>query len=141
MTAMVMVATRVAEETFGQYLKRLRGKERLADVQRRMGGRITAQYLGTLEERSKPGAIKTPTLWVLAEAYAEHYHDNVEEAFWDLWRRAGYPLPPGYAELNPETRRLVVVYLAVDEAQRARIREMLAKAKEDAERGEEPPND
>lgn len=83
--------------SFGAWLTHLRGRERIADVVRRVGHQITQQHLSRLEGQERAGQLEYKTLLVLAEAYWEGNYVSRETAFWDLWERAGYPLPVGYA--------------------------------------------
>jgi len=117
-SALAEMSMAVARETFGQFLSRLRGRERPTDVARRVGFRISPRYITTLEG---------------------DYRGDVNRLFWDLWQRAGYPIPPGAAELTPETRQLVAGYLAASREQREMIRRILAEALERAGRDEAPP--
>lgn len=97
----------MTEETFGQYLAWLRGDARPTDVARRIGFALTPQYIGQLEWKAKPGAIQSDTIVKLAQAHKDHpiYGGDFQKAFWDLWQRAGFPLPPGYQELRDEERQ------------------------------------
>lgn len=91
----------VEQMTFGQWLAHLRGREGPSSVARRIRQRtlgqsdLSPQHIKKLEEQPDPGAIKVSTLMLLAEAYWEGNYPDPNAAFWDLWVRAGYALPPG----------------------------------------------
>lgn len=119
--------------TLGQFLQALRGFERPSDVQRRMarqGRDITSRYITMLENDAvkEPGTVILETL---ADAYQGRLGWERDALFWHLWQLAGYPLPPGYAEMTPDVRRLVVHFLKLDTAGReAMIQEARERAGE-----------
>lgn len=91
-----MLGVAVQVMTFGQWLHHLRRRESPTSVSKRINLAISAAHLIRLEEKPEPGGIRLGTLVLLAKAYWEDNYPSEEVAFWDLWQRAGYPLPLGF---------------------------------------------
>lgn len=87
--------TRLAE--FLRHLREIGAEDTTSAAARRAiraGYDITASYISKLEsgETIQPGPLK---LLALAEAYRERWPGGRTSLFWELWVRAGYPLPIG----------------------------------------------
>lgn len=128
----------VAEETFGEFLETLRGEEKAASVARRMtrlGYDITSSYIGKLERNQvqEPG---TGILTTLAEAYRDRWPAGRDALFWELWRRAGYPLPPGYFEANERERAILAGLYRLTPERRAEFEREIREEAEGQEEGQ-----